>query len=127
MLEQNEKKAILKRLRFIEGQIRGVEKMIEEDRLVQDIFVQLKAIEKGINKAIYVVFEEQLKKRLAEVLSERLATCPGNCSDAERLQFTRKQFASLDLKGVIESLSWLSGRQQNALSPLAEKRRNDEP
>jgi DNA-binding FrmR family transcriptional regulator len=127
VLEQNEKKAILKRLRFIEGQVRGVEKMIEEDRSVQDIFVQLKALEQGINKAIYVVFEEQLKKRLAEVLSERLAACPGNCSDAERLQFTRKQFASLDLKGVIDSLSWLSGHQQNALSPLGEKRRNDEP
>lgn len=107
MLNHKEKKAILKRLHYVEGQIRGIEKMIKNDRSVEDVFTQLRAVEQGVNKAIYVVFEEQLKKHFAEVLSKRLAECPGDCSDAERLQFTRRQFAKLDLKGVIESLSWL--------------------
>jgi hypothetical protein len=57
---------------------------------------------------VHGVLGEQLKMRLAEVLSARLAACPGNCSDAERLQYTKKQFAELDLKGIIESLSWLA-------------------
>lgn len=82
MLNQIEKKAVLKRLRYVKGQIEGIERMIDSNRSLQDIFIQLKAIEQGVSKIIYVVFEEQLKKHLAEVLSKRLAACPGNCSDA---------------------------------------------
>lgn len=108
MLPHLEKKTILKRLHYVQGQLRGIEKMIEEDRPLKDIFIQLKAAEEGVHKSVYEVFEEQLKKHLAEVLSQRLAACPGNCSDAERLRFTREQFAQLDLKGVIESLTWLT-------------------
>ncbi len=107
MLNNEEKKAILKRLSFVKGQIQGIEKMIENNRSIKDLFVQLKAVEQALHAATYGVFEDQLKTHLAEALSERLATCPGNCSDAERLQFTRREFAKLDLKGIIESLTWL--------------------
>ena len=48
-----------------------------------------------------------MKKHLAEVLSCRFAECPGDCSDAERLQFIRQEFAKLDLKQIIDSLEWL--------------------
>ncbi len=108
MLSRVEKKTILKRLHYVQGQLRGIEKMIVDDRPLNDIFAQLKAAEEGIRKAVHDVFEEQLKKRLAEILSERLAACPGNCSDAERLRFTRQQFSQQDLKGIIESLTWLA-------------------
>jgi DNA-binding FrmR family transcriptional regulator len=108
MFSRVEKKTILKRLHYVQGQLRGIEKMIVEDRPLNDIFAQLRAAEEGIHKAVHEVFAEQLKKRLAEILSQRLAACPGNCSDAERLRFTRQQFAELDLQGVIESLSWLA-------------------
>ncbi|MGH2569123.1 MAG: metal-sensitive transcriptional regulator [Bacteroidota bacterium] len=108
MLNQHEKKAVVKRLHYIQGQLNGIEKMIEEDRSMEEIFRQMKAVERGMHNTIYDVFEDQLKMHLAEVLSVRLAACPGNCSDAERLQYTKKQFAELDLKGVIESLTWLT-------------------
>jgi CsoR family transcriptional regulator, copper-sensing transcriptional repressor len=98
MLRMNEKKEILKRFHYVTGQIHGIEKMIQNDRPLKEVYTQLQAVEKGIGKAIYVVFQEQLKKNLAEVLSKRLAECPGNCSDAERLEVTRQQFAKLDLK-----------------------------
>jgi DNA-binding FrmR family transcriptional regulator len=117
MLTPNEKKTILKRLHYVMGQLGGIEKMIEKDRPVQDVFTQLKAVERSIHGAIYDVFEDQLKLQLAEVLSERLAACPGNCSDAERLQFTKRQFVQLDLKGVIESLSWLAPERKGDHQP----------
>lgn len=107
MLRGESKKVMLKRLRYIGGQIRGIEDMIENGRSVEDIYTQLRAVERGIHKAIYEIFEAQLKKHLAEVLSERLAACPGNCDDAERLRYTREQFAQLDLKEVITSIVWL--------------------
>lgn len=108
MLSSKEKKIVLKRLHYVMGQLQGIEKMIEKDRPLQDLFMQLKAVERSIHSTTYDVFEDQLKMQLAEVLSARLAECPGNCNDAERLQYTKQQFAQLDLKSVIESLSWLA-------------------
>lgn len=114
MLSKPEKKAVLKRLHYIEGQLKGIERMIEKDRSVEQVFHQLKATEQSLHNTIYDVLEDQLKMHLAEVLSARLAACPGNCSDAERLQFTRQQFATLDLKGIIKSLSWLVPDEKNS-------------
>lgn len=108
MLTHTEKKAIIKRLHYLQGQLKGLERMINDGRPVKEIFQQLKAVEQGVHSTVHDVLENQLKLRLAEILSARLATCPGNCDDAERLQYTRKQFAQLDLKGIIESLLWLA-------------------
>jgi DNA-binding FrmR family transcriptional regulator len=44
------KDRILKNLRRIEGQVRGVQKMIEEDRYCVDILYQLSAIKAATNK-----------------------------------------------------------------------------
>ena len=42
------KTANLKRLRRIEGQIRGLEKMVEDDRYCADILVQLSSVQEGL-------------------------------------------------------------------------------
>jgi len=107
MLTRPERKAVLKRLHYLRGQLEGIEKMIEKDRPIQEVFNQLKAVEQGLHTTIHVVLDDQLKMHLAELLSERLAACPGNCSDAERLKYTRKQFAGLDFKQIIDSIDWL--------------------
>lgn len=39
----NEKKNIIKRLNVIEGQIRGIKQMVENDRYCSDIIIQLSA------------------------------------------------------------------------------------
>ena len=40
----SEKKALLTRLKKIEGQVRGIEKMVEEDRYCPDILIQVSAV-----------------------------------------------------------------------------------
>ncbi|MEK7671057.1 MAG: metal-sensitive transcriptional regulator, partial [Bacteroidota bacterium] len=102
-----EKREIIKRLHHIKGQLGGIEKMIDEDRSVKEIYAQLKAVERALHQAIYGVLDDQLKKHFAEVLAERLALCPGDCDDAERLQFLKSEFAKLDLKELIDELAWL--------------------
>lgn len=42
------KETLLKRLRRIEGQIRGIEKMITEDRACVDLIIQLAAVRSGV-------------------------------------------------------------------------------
>jgi len=114
-----EKKEIVKRLHQIVGQLAGVEKMIEEGRQVKDIYGQLKAAERALHGAIYDVLDNQLKKNFAEVLAERLAVCPGDCDDAERLQFLKGEFSKLELKELINELAWV----RNSLNSVATNKR----
>lgn len=106
-VSHNQGKELVKRLHHVKGQLGGIEKMLEDERPVKEVYVQLKAAEKALHQAIYGVLDEGLKKHFAEVLSERLALCPGDCDDAERLQFLRTEFAKLDLAELVDELAWL--------------------
>ncbi len=41
---------LMRRLRLIEGQVRGIQRMVDEDRYCVDILVQLAAVRAGLNK-----------------------------------------------------------------------------
>lgn len=116
-ISQREKKEIVKRLHYIKGQLDGIEQMLNDERAVKEIYTQLKAVEKGLHQAIYGVFDDQLKKHFAEVLAERLSLCPGDCDDAERLQFLRNELAQLNLKEIIDELAWLRN-SLNKVKPI---------
>ena len=109
-----EKKEFLKRLHYIKGQLDGIEKMMENGREMGDIFGQLKAVEKGLHQAIYGVLDGQLKKQFAELLSERLTLCPGDCDDAERLQVLKRDFPKFELKDLVKEYGWLSNSLSSA-------------
>ncbi len=117
-MHQKEKREVVKRLHHIWGQLSGIEKMLEDDRPVKEIYAQLKAAEQSLHQAIYEVLDDQLKKHFAAILAERLALCPGDCDDAERLQFLKSEFAGLDLKDLIDELAWLRN-SLNAVKPAA--------
>ena len=46
---EEEQKALLTRLRKAEGQIRGIQKMVENDAYCPDILVQVSAVTKALN------------------------------------------------------------------------------
>ena len=46
---EEEKKALIKRLRLIEGQIRGIQSMIENDAYCPDILTQVSAVTNALN------------------------------------------------------------------------------
>jgi DNA-binding FrmR family transcriptional regulator len=52
------KEDMLKRLRRIEGQIRGIQKMIEEDKYCFDILTQVAAVRAAINKVGSLILEK---------------------------------------------------------------------
>ncbi len=58
-----EQKALLNRLRRIEGQVRGLEKMVEENAYCPDILVQASAVNSALNS-----FSKEL-------LSKHMKTC----------------------------------------------------
>lgn len=61
---------ILKRLRRIEGQIRGVLRMMEEGKDCRDVVVQMTAIRSAIDRAIAVIVCENLEDCLREEMEK---------------------------------------------------------
>lgn len=52
------KDPLLKRLRRIEGQVRGVESMVEEDRYCIDVVTQITAIQSALDKVALSLLED---------------------------------------------------------------------
>ena len=53
-----EKSAIRKRLRRIEGQVRGIDRMIEEERYCIDVLTQLQAVKAALAKVEDVILND---------------------------------------------------------------------
>ena len=49
---------LLKRLRRVEGQVRGIEKMVEEDRYCIDILTQIGAVQAALDKVALGLLDE---------------------------------------------------------------------
>ena len=53
-----DKAGLLNRLRRIEGQVRGVERMVEDDRYCIDVVTQITAIEAALDKVALGLLED---------------------------------------------------------------------
>ncbi|MTE19759.1 metal-sensing transcriptional repressor [Streptomyces sp. TRM43335] len=65
-----EKDAHLKRLRRIEGQIRGLQRMVEEDVYCIDILTQVSASTKALQSFALQLLEEHLRHCVAHAAAE---------------------------------------------------------
>lgn len=63
---EEEKKKLIKRLNIIEGQVKGIKQMIDDERYCQDILIQISAVDKS------------LKSLGNEILKSHLSTCVVN-------------------------------------------------
>ena len=55
------KDQLLKRLRRVEGQVRGVERMVDEDRYCIDILTQVSAIQAALDKVALGVLDDHAR------------------------------------------------------------------
>lgn len=58
---QPRKKALLSRLKRIEGQVRGVARMVEDDRYCVDVLTQLSAIKAAVDALALQLLEDHAK------------------------------------------------------------------
>ena len=56
-MQADRRKSVISRLRRIEGQVRGVQRMIEEEGDCGEILNQIAAIKSAVNHAGIVIFE----------------------------------------------------------------------
>src|SRR6478609_2248767 len=72
------REAVLKRLRRIEGQVRGVERMVEENRYCIDVVTQVTAIQAALDKVAL------------ELLTDHAAHCVVGASKNEQGERTEE-------------------------------------
>ena len=69
------------RLRRIEGQVRGVQKMVEEDRYCIDVLTQIAAVKTALEGVATKVLEDHVTHCVAEALASGDAAVAGEKSE----------------------------------------------
>ncbi|WP_276348874.1 metal-sensitive transcriptional regulator [Daejeonella sp. JGW-45] len=99
---------LISRLNSIKGQIEGIVRMVNDDRDPDDILIQFKAADQGLQKAHYLVLDEVFRKSLALKLVDVMNSCPGNCPDAQKIEFLKEQFPTLKLDDITSKMKEIS-------------------
>lgn len=69
MLDDAQQQAIVTRLNRIEGQVRGIRRMVQEPRLCVEILQQLAAAEAALNRISLVVFRFHVEKCVPDAMA----------------------------------------------------------
>ena len=64
-----DKEALINRLHRIEGQVRGVEKMLEQDRYCIDIITQISAITTALEAVAFKILDDHVNHCVAGALA----------------------------------------------------------
>lgn len=105
-----------KRLSSIQGQIGGIIKMLGEETDPDKILIQFKAADQGLQKAHYLLMDEVFRKSLALKLVQVMNACPGNCQDAEKIEYMKQQFPMLEFDQLTTQI-----KEVNAIDKRLEK------
>ena len=63
------KEALVKRLHRIEGQVRGIEKMVEEDRYCIEILTQVAAVNTALESLALTILDDHVKHCVAGAIA----------------------------------------------------------
>lgn len=69
--ESNSNEDILKRLRRIEGQIKGIQRMVNEEKYCGDILIQIAAARAALNKVGGLILEVHMKDCIKKHLESK--------------------------------------------------------
>jgi DNA-binding FrmR family transcriptional regulator len=64
-----DKEALVKRLHRIEGQVRGIERMVEDDRYCIDILTQVAAVNTALESLAFKVLDDHVNHCVTDALS----------------------------------------------------------
>jgi DNA-binding FrmR family transcriptional regulator len=75
------KEQLLARLRRAEGQVRGIQQMVETDRYCVDVLTQISAVTKALQSVAVALLDDHLRHCVADAVS---AGGAGGRSEADR-------------------------------------------
>jgi DNA-binding FrmR family transcriptional regulator len=85
MLTKNTEDDIITRLKRIEGQARGVQRMIKEGRTCEDIIIQVSALKAAVTQAGVAIAGSHLGECIAQTVSSGEKDCTDKIADFARL------------------------------------------
>ncbi len=78
----DDKEAVLKRLRRIEGQVRGLQRMVDEDKYCIEILDQVAAATKALQAVAIELVEDHLTHCVADALRTEGSTADDKVAEA---------------------------------------------
>ncbi|MDN4167050.1 metal-sensing transcriptional repressor [Cytophagales bacterium LB-30] len=91
-------------LKTANGQLGFILSKIDDEDQVENILLQLKAVQAMLAKTTYELLDETYRKALAEKISSAYQSCPGNCGNEETIERLRTLFPEFKLEEVPEKL-----------------------
>ncbi|MFS0752808.1 metal-sensing transcriptional repressor [Oceanobacillus sp. 1P07AA] len=67
---KDEIEKVINRLKRIEGQVRGIQKMVEDDRYCVDILVQISAIQSALKNVGFAVTERHMNHCVIDAIKQ---------------------------------------------------------
>lgn len=67
---QNDVQALKNRLKRIEGQVRGIERMVDEDSYCIDVITQISAVKAGLDRVAMLLLEDHLDHCVADAATK---------------------------------------------------------
>jgi len=64
-----DKQALIRRLHRIEGQVRGIERMVEEDRYCIDVLTQIAAVNTALESLAFTILDDHVNHCVAGALA----------------------------------------------------------
>lgn len=112
MLPKDLTKDVRTRLQGIKGQVDGLVRMLDDDRDPEQILEQFKAVQKGLDKAHYLLLDEVYRKALAIKIVNTVDACPRNCGNEDKIEFILKEFPQLKLDDLVQKMKEISALQE---------------
>ena len=78
--------------------------MLDEGKDPEQINIQFKSIDKGIQKAHYLLLDEVYRKALAIGIVNAVDSCPGNCGNEDKIDYLKREFPNLELSDLTDKL-----------------------
>jgi DNA-binding FrmR family transcriptional regulator len=68
---KNDKDALIRRLKRIEGQVKGIQSMVDDERYCIDILTQVTAVKSAINAVGVMILENHIKGCLIDAIENQ--------------------------------------------------------
>ena len=119
--DSDTKSAVQKRLRRVEGQVRGIQRMVDEDTYCIDVLTQISAATSALQAVALQLLDEHLTHCVAEALAGGGADADAKVAEADaQLGAAEKIFT--DITTALADLTAQRSRFVNAAQEQAEDR-----
>ena len=120
-MESQIRQTLQQRLRRIEGQVKGVERMIDEGRDDTSILTQLSAIQSAARSAAELILLERMIDRVRQSVGDVIVRCVGDCPVCGQADNLAEALAHADYSSLLAEIGRLPIPQVVSSHKFSEK------